>query len=296
MQSPMPADAQTVTVKSSWSTVDPRHMIVCTRMRMCYRLPSCGWPLVRRHTYPDTVVTMASKFAQIFLFGDSLTQYSFSPQEGGWGASIADHFQRRADVINRGFSGYNTEWAKLILPQLLSSQDQADVVVIFFGANDASLREINPKQNVPLSNFKSNLVDMCTYLNSIGISSSSLILITPPDLCDSKWEATCKECGYCDIGDRISANTQRYAQAVLDIGRERGIATLDLFDELSKKANLEEYLSDGLHFSIQANKVLADLAIPALEVILQERFPGRLFPPWKEVDNSNLAQSLRLTA
>ena len=237
---------------------------------------------------------MATKFARILLFGDSLTQYSFAPQDGGWGAVIADHFQRRADVVNRGFSGYNTEWAKLILPKLLLSKDQADVFVIFFGANDSSLPGPNPKQHVPLSSFRSNLVEMCTYLNSIGISSSSLILITPPALCESKWALTCKEKG-CETTDRSSANTQRYAQAVLDVGQERDIVTLDLFGELSKKnTNLDEYLSDGLHLGLQANKVLADLAIPALEAKLQERFPEPVFPQWRDVDHKNLPQSLGL--
>lgn len=233
------------------------------------------------------------KFARIFLFGDSLTQYSFSPQDGGWGAAIADHFQRRADVVNRGFSGYNTEWAKLILPQLLLSKDQADVVLIFFGANDSSLPGPNPKQHVPVSSFRSNLIEMCAYLNSIGIDSSSLILITPPALCESKWALTCKERGS-STTDRSSANTQRYAQAVLDAGQERDIVTLDLFGELAKKNNLDEYLSDGLHLGLQANKVLADLAIPALEAKLQERFPDPVFPLWRSVDHKNLPQSLGL--
>lgn len=206
---------------------------------------------------------------------------------------IADHFQRRADVVNRGFSGYNTEWAKLILPKLLLSKDQADIVIIFFGANDSSLAGPNPKQHVPLSSFRSNLVEMCTYLNSVGVSSSSLIFITPPALCESKWALTCKERGY-DTTDRSSANTQRYAQAVLDVGQERDIVTLDLFGELSKKSNLDEYLSDGLHLSLQANKVLADLAIPALEAKLQKQFPDPVFPQWRDVDHKNLPQSFGL--
>ncbi len=206
---------------------------------------------------------------------------------------IADHFQRRADIVNRGFSGYNTEWAKLILPQLLLSKDQTDIVVVFFGTNDCSLPGLNPKQHIPLSSFCSNLVEMCTYLNSIGIGSSSLILITPPVHCESKWALTCKEMG-CDTTDRSSANTQRYAQAVLDIGQERDIVTLDLFGELSKTSNLDEYLSDGLHFSLQANKVLGDLAIPALEAKLQERFPDPVFPQWRDIDHRNLPQSLGL--
>ena len=31
---------------------------------------------------------------------------------GGWGAGVADWYARRADVVNRGFSGYNTRWLR----------------------------------------------------------------------------------------------------------------------------------------------------------------------------------------
>eukprot|EP00397_Hematodinium_sp_SG-2012_P062470 GEMP01084428.1.p1 GENE.GEMP01084428.1~~GEMP01084428.1.p1 ORF type:complete len:217 (+),score=42.22 GEMP01084428.1:72-722(+) len=48
---------------------------------------------------------------EIILFGDSITQQSFSIDNGGWGARLSDHFSRRADVLNRGFSGYTTRWA-----------------------------------------------------------------------------------------------------------------------------------------------------------------------------------------
>ena len=41
------------------------------------------------------------------LFGNSITQYSFQP--AGFGASIAHLYQRHADIVNRGFSGYNTD-------------------------------------------------------------------------------------------------------------------------------------------------------------------------------------------
>ena len=37
------------------------------------------------------------------LFGDSITQHGF--EDGGWAASVADFFSRRADVFNRGFGG-----------------------------------------------------------------------------------------------------------------------------------------------------------------------------------------------
>lgn len=46
---------------------------------------------------------------KIVLFGDSLTQYSFDSK--GWGAIIANHYQRKCDVFNRGYSGYTTNQA-----------------------------------------------------------------------------------------------------------------------------------------------------------------------------------------
>lgn len=38
------------------------------------------------------------------LFGDSITQRGF---EDGWVASLANHYTRKADVLNRGYGGYN---------------------------------------------------------------------------------------------------------------------------------------------------------------------------------------------
>lgn len=45
---------------------------------------------------------------KILLLGDSITQWAFRP--GGWGNLLAQHYMRRADVVNRGFSGYNSSW------------------------------------------------------------------------------------------------------------------------------------------------------------------------------------------
>ena len=44
----------------------------------------------------------------ILLLGDSITQWSLRPN--GWGNLLAQHYMRRADVVNRGFSGYNSAW------------------------------------------------------------------------------------------------------------------------------------------------------------------------------------------
>lgn len=50
---------------------------------------------------------------------------------------------RKCDVLNRGLSGYNTRWAKIVLPRLIhkdSSTENTVAVTIFFGANDSALK------------------------------------------------------------------------------------------------------------------------------------------------------------
>ena len=102
------------------------------------------------------------------LIGDSQTQLGW--QEGGWVAGLADAFQRRVsfsllnwsnnlgsikvDILNRGFSGYNSRMLLEVLPDLLSKEDwgKANVVVILIGSNDASLPDTNPEQ-VGFRNF-----------------------------------------------------------------------------------------------------------------------------------------------
>jgi hypothetical protein len=46
----------------------------------------------------------------ILLFGDSITEYGFGIEEVrfGWSSLLSSLYSRRADVLNRGFAGYNT--------------------------------------------------------------------------------------------------------------------------------------------------------------------------------------------
>jgi lysophospholipase L1-like esterase len=76
---------------------------------------------------------------KVILFGDSLTERSFA--QGGWGALLADYYKKKLDVINRGFGGYNTRWAKYIVEDVLTDCSEKNTVLatLFFGANDAAM-------------------------------------------------------------------------------------------------------------------------------------------------------------
>jgi hypothetical protein len=49
----------------------------------------------------------------------------------------------QADIINRGFGGYTTKQASLILPELIETLDtkRSALAVVWWGANDA----VNPE-------------------------------------------------------------------------------------------------------------------------------------------------------
>ena len=139
------------------------------------------------------------------LVGDSQTQLGW--QEGGWVAGLADSFQRRVsvafnwnnfacvkvDILNRGFSGYNSRMLLEVLPDLLSREDwgRAKAVVILIGSNDASFPETNPEQvdfpslthvlcsrkAVPLEEFGENLLKIVAYILSQGVKKEALVLV-----------------------------------------------------------------------------------------------------------------------
>lgn len=91
----------------------------------------------------------------IVLLGDSLTQFGF--EDRGWASLLASDYSRRADVLNRGFQGYNTRELKASLLDVLHSDavDGALFVTLWLGSTDA----FSPGnvRHVPLDDFQANL-------------------------------------------------------------------------------------------------------------------------------------------
>jgi lysophospholipase L1-like esterase len=106
--------------------------------------------------------------ASVVLFGDSLTQKGWN--EGGWCSSVANLYQRRADVYNRGYGGYNSRWARYLLPHLfpLTSENLTNkhfLVVVWFGANDATLPSEKP--HVPLEEYTENIRAILAHVQKV---------------------------------------------------------------------------------------------------------------------------------
>ena len=132
--------------------------------------------------------------------------------------SVNSVFIRRLDILNRGFSGYNTTNALDVFPEFIPNPSQATVrfLVIFFGANDACLPGSPTGQYVPLEKYAANLrrlIKTARYL----LPGVRIILISPPPVNEYQLEASNLLKWGTTTPTRTAANTKLYADACHDL-------------------------------------------------------------------------------
>jgi isoamyl acetate esterase len=108
----------------------------------------------------------ANRKKKAVFFGDSITQHGLNPEIDGWLCSFANWWTRRVDVVNRGFSGYNSRWAVLIVDEVVV-QERPDIVFVFFGANDAVDKSVG--QHVDLPEYEQNMHKVVTVLKQVSL-------------------------------------------------------------------------------------------------------------------------------
>lgn len=228
---------------------------------------------------------------KVILFGDSITQLSFQPN--GWGADIAHKLAMKCDVLNRGLSGYNSRWGKILLPRLFSSTNPEEnniaAVTVFFGSNDCALQDKKPEQHVPLQEYSENLKEITRLLASVGVSADRVIFITPPPINESAWEKECIVKG-CTL-NRHNSVAGQYAQACVQAASQCGADVLDLWTLMQKDGqDYTAFLSDGLHLSQEGNQFVSQ----HLWELLESRVAHLPFilPYWGDVDTKSPESSL----
>jgi lysophospholipase L1-like esterase len=203
---------------------------------------------------------------KILLLGDSLTQLAFE----GWGAQLANVYQRRADVINRGCAGYNTRQYRLLpLEQIDSGGAAVCLTVIFFGANDAALPEQAAHQYVPVPEYADHLQELIEMVRTKHACTKNILLLTPPPIDHAKRLAfQIQKYGDKATGvlERTNENTGLYARACREVATREGLPCLDLYTSMQKADpdNWARFLSDGLHFSPQGHEFVGAAVLEAI--------------------------------
>lgn len=198
---------------------------------------------------------------------------------------MAQAYSRKLDVLNRGFGGYNSEWALPIFDEIFkpsstspsgveSNSTSVRLVTIWFGANDACL-PVGPT-HLPIEKYSANLKH---YVDSLLNPKSAyyqpnahVLLITPPPICKAQRDE--HKLQYLPQNrwqDRTLANTALYKDAVLSVvqearannlfarienkARKSKVAVVNVFDRILEEAGSEDdedlrpFFTDGLHLT-----------------------------------------------
>lgn len=230
------------------------------------------------------------------LFGDSITEQSF--RSGGWGAALANTYSRKADVIVRGYGGYNTRWALFLMDRIfpLECMTPPTVVTIFFGANDAALLgRTNERQHVPVEEYKESLRKIVHHLKACSPVILA-VLISPPPVD----EVGRKEYARSMYGERASELPERtnemagvYARECVEVAKALGLPSIDLWSKMQETPGWQKkFLSDGLHLTEEGNAVVHREVVKVLnEAGLRAPEMPYDFPHHSEIDCQNLKKS-----
>jgi lysophospholipase L1-like esterase len=185
---------------------------------------------------------------------------------------MADVYARRLDVVNRGLSGYNTDWGLRVLRQVChlywpppfhstlpkclvrrknEHTPKIRVITIWFGANDACLKP--SPQHVPKDTFVDNLRQMISIIRAADPSRETrIILLTPPPVNTYQRGAALAARNPPLACDRKFSTTREYAEAVLAVAAIEHLVVVDIWSAMYEAAEKDEqklskFLVDGLH-------------------------------------------------
>lgn len=197
------------------------------------------------------------------------------------------------DVIVRGFTGYNTRFAKLILDHVFDEFKMDDIagVLLLFGSNDAAVHTNDPLcQHTPLKEFSKNVKDIVERLMERGIPNRKIMLISPPPVDCEKWDAHCVKM-HKVYSPRDNIQTARYSQEMEEIAESHGTLFADLHHHIVSHPTWGDYFSDGLHLNEKGSLIFFETVQHNLEGLLQDY--DIIYPDWKLVDHQNPGLSLQ---
>ncbi|KAJ4704443.1 GDSL esterase/lipase CPRD49-like [Melia azedarach] len=191
---------------------------------------------------------------QFVLFGSSIVQFSFSNE--GWGAILADLYARKADILLRGYSGWNSRRALQVLDQVFPKDAavQPSLVIVYFGGND-SMRPhpsgLGP--HVPLPEYIENMKKIALHLKSLSTKTRIIFLSSPP-INEQQIRESLRVLG--DLG-RSNESCRIYSEACLKLSQEMNVTAIDLWTVLQQRDDwLTACFTDGIHLSSEGSKIV----------------------------------------
>ncbi|KAL3654917.1 hypothetical protein CASFOL_000703 [Castilleja foliolosa] len=199
---------------------------------------------------------------QFVLFGSSIVQQCF--EVGGWGAILTDLYDRKADIVLRGYSGWNSRLALQVLNQIFPKNTdivQPSLVIVYFGGNDSM--QPHPSglgTHVPLLEYIENM-------KKIYIHLKEMILENFGNAHDNQ--------------ERTNESCRIYAEALVDLCLKLNIKVVNLWTAIQQREDwATTCLRDGIHLSAEGNKIATK---EILKVIKEANWEPSLY--WESMPN-----------
>lgn len=200
----------------------------------------------------------------LVLFGSSIVQLSFS--NGGWGAILSDIYARKADVISRGYYGWNSRRAIQVLDQVFPKDAaiQPSLVIVYFGGNDSmGPHSSGLGPHVPLPEYIENMKKIAIHLKSLSETIRIIFLSCPPVN-----EAKLLETRSSYLSELVRTNElcRNYSEACIELCEEMHIKVVDLWTAIQKREDwLTACFTDGVHLSAEGIKIVVEEILKVLK-------------------------------
>ncbi|KAG8644881.1 hypothetical protein MANES_10G013200v8 [Manihot esculenta] len=197
---------------------------------------------------------------QFVLFGSSIVQLSFS--HGGWGSILTDIYARKADIVLRGYYGWNSRRAVEVLNQIFpkNASVQPALVIVYFGGNDSmGPHSSGQGPHVPLPEYIENMRKIALHLKSLSDTTRIIFLSCPP---------VDEERVHSSTSELVRTNElcQKYSEACIELCQEMGVEVVDLFSALQRRCDwTTACFTDGIHLAAEGSKIVVEEILKVLK-------------------------------
>ncbi|KAJ8764124.1 hypothetical protein K2173_005030 [Erythroxylum novogranatense] len=201
---------------------------------------------------------------QFVLFGSSIVQLSFS--HGGWGALLSDIYSRKADIVLRGYYGWNSRLAIKVLDQVFPKDAavQPSLIIVYFGGNDSmGPHSSGLGPHVPLPEYIENMRKIAVHLKNLSDTTRIVFLSCPPV---DEARIRTNTCGIFSELVRTNELCQKYSEACIKLCQEMDLKFVDLFSAFQKRSDwTTACFTDGVHLSAEGSKIVVEEILKVLK-------------------------------
>uniref|UniRef100_A0A7N0TT38 SGNH hydrolase-type esterase domain-containing protein n=1 Tax=Kalanchoe fedtschenkoi TaxID=63787 RepID=A0A7N0TT38_KALFE len=202
---------------------------------------------------------------QFVLFGSSIVQTSFS--NGGWGAILTDIYSRKADILVRGYYGWNSRRALQVLDKVFpkEAEVQPSLVIVYFGGNDSlPPHPSGLGTHVPLEEYVDNMKKIAAHLKSLS-ESTRIIFLTCPPVNEAKAKIR-QATRIANTVVRTNEMSQKYSEACVGLNGHLGVQVVDVYDAIRKQDGwMDTCFTDGVHLAEEGSKVIVKEILKVLK-------------------------------